>query len=345
MFKGAQQREDFDGVEVIRVRGLFKLPFKVYSGYLNWAKNKFDIVVEEAIGGQRPPFLASLYVREPLVAVWHQKNDRIFREQYPFPLALFLTAFEKIMALLYRNRILITPSLGAKEKILELGLKKERVKVVYNGVGHAFKQAKKNEKRQNTIVCLGKLRRYKRFDHALLAFQRVLPRTSKSCKLVIAGKVSEIDRGYVEWLRRLAVNLGIQEDVEFRLNISESEKLELLQKAKVLIQPSPIEGFGIVVIEANSCGTPVIVSSGVPNDVVVDGYNGFVYSYGNLNTLSSKIVGLIEDNALWDRTSKNAYDWAQRFSWKKSALEFEEILYSVASDKLRKHNFENRTEK
>ena len=102
-----------------------------------------------------------------------------------------------------------------------------------------------------------------------------------------------------------------------------------MQKAKVLIQPSPVEGFGIVILEANSCGTPVVVSSGIPQDVVINNYNGFRYPFGDLKDFALKIVRLIEDESLWTRISKNAYKWAQKFSWKNSVLEFNKLLQSL----------------
>ena len=106
--------------------------------------------------------------------------------------------------------------------------------------------------------------------------------------------------------------------VEILVNISEKEKLELLKKALILIQPSPVEGFSIVVAEANSCGTPVVVSDGVPCDVVHNGYNGFVYHFGDIDTCADNIVKLIGDNDIWNNISENAYEWSKQFTWSSS---------------------------
>jgi len=331
MFEGSQQREMSCGVELIRMKGALSLPLKVFSQYARRLKGRFDIVVEEVIGGQRPPFLAGLFVREPLIAVWHQRHDRIFREQYPFPMAVFLSLFELFLARVYRNRVVVTPSHGAKEKLIQLGFKHEKVKVVYDGVGEIFYRARANKKRQNVIVWLGKLRRYKRVDHALLAFKGVHSVMNKPCRLIVAGKVSEIDRGYVEWLHRLAERLEIEDNVEFRFNISEMEKLKLLEKARLLVQPSPVEGFSIVVAEANRCGTPVVVSDGVPSDVVVNGQNGLVYPFGDVAALEATISELMKNDAMWSKMSKNAYEWSKQFTWKSSVSEFIRISKSLCS--------------
>jgi glycosyltransferase involved in cell wall biosynthesis len=325
-FEGSTRKDVVDGVEVVRINGVWSLPFRILNEYLRRLKGRFDVVVEEAIGGQRPPFLAGAYVREPLVAVWHQRHNKIFREQYPLPLAVFLSFFERFLAQLYRNRTIVTPSNSAKEKLTQLGLKFENIKVVYDGVGEIFYNAVPRRKREDLIVWLGKLRRYKRADHAILALERVVNLANRPCRLVIAGKVSEIDSGYVDWLRELAERLKVAEFVEFKFNISEKEKLELLEKARVLVQPSPVEGFSIVVAEANRCGTPVVVSDGVPHDVVMDGHNGLVYSFGDVEGFAADVADLLQDDDLWNRMSKNAYEWSQQFTWENSIVRFQKIL-------------------
>lgn len=333
-FRGSMRAESIDGVRIVRIRGLLSLPLRLFGYYFKDLRGKYDIVVEEVIGGQRPPFLAGTYVREPLIAVWHQKHDKIFREQYPFPIAFLLSLLEVFLARLYRNRMIVTPSRGSKRKLLELGFEDKRVKVVYDGVGEIFSNARTDQKRENIIVCLGKLRRYKRIDHAILALKYLLDREALNCRLVIAGKVSEIDRGYFGELKDLTEKLGMVDHVEIRLNISEEEKLELLERARILVQPSPVEGFSIVVAEANRCGTPVVVSNGVPSDVVIDGYNGLVYPFGDTKALATAIVKLMKDNVLWGKMSKNAFRWSKRFAWESSVLEFQRILLHICSKQI-----------
>ncbi len=325
-FHGARDMEKVNGVELLRIKGLWSLPFKIGQVYFKKLKGKFDVVIEEAIGGQRFPFFSSLYVKEPLVAVWHQRNTTIFREQYSFPIATFLSFLEYFQARVYRNRMIITPSKSSKEEVLGLGFKKDRVSVVYDGVGDIFANVPISSKRDSLIVWLGKLRRYKHPDHAILALPQILKASGSDCKLVIAGKISEFDKSYIYELRNLCEKIRVASNVEFRFNISEAEKLELLRQASVLVQPSPIEGFSIVVIEANRCGTPVVVSDGVPSDVVRDGHNGIVYSYGDIDALSADVSKLLVDRELWEKMSRLAYLWSQKFTWKSATIELQKVL-------------------
>ena len=332
-FEGSTPEETCDGVEILRVLSSFSLPVKMFKTYLYKFKGRFDIVVEEVIGGQRFPFFGVLYAGVPLVAVWHQRNAKVFSEQYPFFMALPLSCFELVLARLYRKATVLTPSRGAKAQLGLLGLYDEKVKVVYDGVGTKFIDLALTGDREDMIVCLGKLRRYKRIDQAIVALKKVVKLTGKPTRLVVAGKLSEIDRCYLDKLRQLAEKLGVGELVEFRVNISEDEKMALLKRAKVLVQPSPVEGFSIVVAEANRCGTPVVVSDGVPFDVVREGVNGYVYHFGDIDGFAHKIAKLLSDDDVWCEMSRNAYEWSKQFTWESSTIKLEQILKGLIDDK------------
>ena len=330
-FKGSNNRENIDGIQIMRLRGLFALPLKMLRTYFKEFKGKYDIIIEEAIGGQRFPYFASLYIKEPLIAVWHQKHEKIFYEQYPYPIAVFLVLIEKMLAIIYRKRIIITPSKGAKQILLSLGFASKNIKIVNDGIGKMFENANSNRARRNIVVCLGKLRRYKRFDQAISTFKAVRKYLNNDYKLVIAGKISEIDYNYLAFLKQFAKKLDLECCVELRTNISEDEKINLLECSKVLLQPSPIEGFSIVVVEANRCGTPVIVSDGVPGDVVKDGYNGFVYPFNDIDASAEQLANLLNNKDLWKKMSINAIHWSKQFTWKKSSLNLQNYLKKLCN--------------
>jgi glycosyltransferase involved in cell wall biosynthesis len=328
-FEGAKPKETVEGVTIIRIKNSWRLSFDVLKIYLGKLKGNFDVIVEEAIGGQRLPFFSALYSKEPLISVWHQKNRKIFFEQYPFLLALVLSVSELMQAKMYKNKMIITPSKGAKRELLTMGFKFENVKVVYDGVKQKPTVPKPKESREETIVWLGKLRRYKRPDHVIMALPQVIKDAKTPINLIIAGKVSEFDTNYLKELTDLAENLGVAKNVVFKLNISEQEKADLLSNARVLVQPSPVEGFSIVVMEANLQGTPVVASSGVPKDVVIENFNGLVYQYGAIDNLSSAITKLFKDDLLWQKLSENSAMWAQNFTWEKSATNLQQIMQEL----------------
>ena len=120
--------------------------------------------------------------------------------------------------------------------------------------------------------------------------------------------------------------LGLQGHVDFRFNLTEDEKRTLINDARIVVLPSTVEGFGIVVLEANACGVPVIASSGVPEGAVKDGLNGLRYTFGDIEMLGAKIVQLLQDDALYSRLSQSAIKNAERFTWSRVGAQFERVV-------------------
>jgi glycosyltransferase involved in cell wall biosynthesis len=95
----------------------------------------------------------------------------------------------------------------------------------------------------------------------------------------------------------------------------------------VLLNPSPKEGWGLTVIEANECGTPVVASRrpGLV-DSVRDGETGFLAEYGDAEDFAEKTLALLGDPPLWRLCSDNAVRWARGFSWDEAAEKTETLL-------------------
>jgi len=310
-YPGARRSEEISGVRVLRPAPPTLLPLAALHLYQKEGR-RFDVVYQEAIGGTRLPFLAPLYVRKPLVAAWYQANGRIFSNQYPQPLAGALSAAERVLAVLHGRSVVVTPSEARRRDLLHLGFDPGRVFVVPPvGIDGPPPGHRPAAVRQPLIVWLGKVRRYKRIDHVVQAMQRVI-RDCPEARMVIAGR--QDDGAYQSELGRLIRDLGLGGRVSFALNLSEEQKYGLLSAARALVLPSPIEGFGIVILEANVCGTPAVVSDGVPEDAVVDGYNGLRVPFGDIDALAAGLVRVLKDDTLFEAISRNATQHAGKFS-------------------------------
>ena len=62
---------------------------------------------------------------------------------------------------------------------------------------------------------------------------------------------------------------------------------------------------------------------------MIDGHNGLVYPFDDVEALTAAIVELLKDDVLWSRMSKNAYEWSKQFTWESSVFEFLRILKHV----------------
>jgi glycosyltransferase involved in cell wall biosynthesis len=122
---------------------------------------------------------------------------------------------------------------------------------------------------------------------------------------------------------------GLGKHVEFKFDVSESEKKDLLKRSRVLILPSPVEGFGIVVLEANALGLPVVASDGVPESVVRHGENGLRYSFGDVDALAHRIVQILQDESIYDKLSDGSRSFVQQFAWSKVGAQFEGVVKRI----------------
>ena len=109
---------------------------------------------------------------------------------------------------------------------------------------------------------------------------------------------------------------------------SKDMKVKLMQEAWALIAPSVKEGWGMVVTEAAACGTPAIVSNVTGlRDSVVNGKTGIVLSSNPTETeVSLAMLTLLEDRQLRNELSKEAIEFAKKFSWEKSFDTFYQLL-------------------
>ena len=103
-----------------------------------------------------------------------------------------------------------------------------------------------------------------------------------------------------------------------------------------VVNSSIKEGWGIINIEANACGTPV-VSANVPGlrDSVRDGVSGLLYDYGNIDQLAASMRRVLTDNAMRERLSAGAVSWARQFDWSNSAATMTALCEAVIAGRWR----------
>ncbi len=144
-------------------------------------------------------------------------------------------------------------------------------------------------------------------------------------KLIIVGKgVSE----YAESLKALAHASEYRGDIIFQGYVTNEELVALYKHARAFVFPSHIEGFGMVIVEAMSCGVPVISSSNSAQGEVSNGYALTVDSK-DVAGFTDAMLKLQDDIVREDLIIKG-YERASHFSWKKSATEYAGIIEKIS---------------
>ena len=313
---------EIDGIEVHRIAGRYTLSLAVPSYFRRRLKRRrFDLVVEDL---NKVPFFSPLWANAPVALIVHHLfGTTAFREASP-PLALATWMLELPVPRIYRHVPTTVVSKSTREDLVRRGMEKHRIEVIPNGVDFKKLTPIPSGDRfpEPTLLYVGRLKQYKRIDLILRALA-VLSHRGIKCKLVITGRGSHGLR-----LKKLSVSLGIGDRVEFLGYVSETDKIELLQKSWIHLLTSPKEGWGIANIEAAACGTPTIASDSPGlRDSVLDGKSGVLVPHGDVEVLAQRIEDLLADEKLRGQMALEARRFAEGFSWDASALSMEQFLY------------------
>jgi glycosyltransferase involved in cell wall biosynthesis len=320
-FPGAPAEETIDGITVVRRGSRELFNFIVPFAYRTLRKRGFDVVVDDL---NKIPFFTPLFVREPLVAIAHHLFDRSIFLESAYPVAAYVYWTERLALDLYRRRGIpfMVVSASTQSEFLQRGYRREDLPIVHNCVNHALYHPTGVPRSAVPLVgYFGRLKKYKSVDHLLQAM--VLVRAAvPGARCVIVGEGDDRPR-----LEALAAAADPAESVTFTGFVPDARKVELLQEMWVMATPSSKEGWGLTVVEANACGTPVVASN-VPGlrDAVRNGETGLLYPYGDVPALAAALVQLLQNTELRKRLGEQAMTWAKTFDWDVAADRALEVL-------------------
>jgi glycosyltransferase involved in cell wall biosynthesis len=157
------------------------------------------------------------------------------------------------------------------------------------------------------------------------AYAQLKAQKRVAAQLVIAGKKSSL----TEKIEQLITNLGLENDVLLPGIVSDDDLPGLLSGARVFVFVSSFEGFGLPVLEAMACGTPVITSSATSLPEVA-GNAALMVSPGNVGELMEAITRVLDDEVLWNNLREQGLKRTPLFSWEHSARETLKIYEMLA---------------
>lgn len=220
------------------------------------------------------------------------------------------------------TRIVAVSEWTRKDVVRLLGADPAKVEVVYEGVEDRFRPLEptavaefreRNGLPAEYVLYLGTIEPRKNLVRLLDAYALIRERGIQ-LPLVIAGALGPGGRPVVDH----AANLGLDRDVRFVGFVPEEEKPLWYNSARFFVFPSQYEGFGLPVLEAFACGTPVITSnrSSLPE---VAGDAGLLVNPSDTHALADAMQRLSEDASLLRDLSRAGREQALRFSWRTAA--------------------------
>jgi glycosyltransferase involved in cell wall biosynthesis len=239
----------------------------------------------------------------------------VWDAEVPKPFAALGRRLEPHALRLYREVPVVTVSDSTREDLLRLGLKD--VAVVPNGRDQAPDLDGLPKETSPTFLFVGRLAANKRPDHAVRAFE-VIRDDLADARLWIVG------RGPLEQKLRQT----LPEGAEMLGYLPRKELYERMARAHCLLVPSVREGWGLVVIEANSVGTPA-VGYDVPGirDSIRPGETGLLATAGDFRALGRQGLEVLRDQEEFMVLRRQALEWSATFSWQTTAEHLMTLLH------------------
>jgi glycosyltransferase involved in cell wall biosynthesis len=324
--RGLPTRERIDGLDIIRLPfpklSRLTVPISVITRLLG----RSDILIDNGSVGF--PWLTPLYSQQPRIAIVYQVAAEIFNYELPRPLSDIAIKLEPWVYRGYRYSKIVTCSESTKSDLVRLGIPDHNIRVIRPGIGEAFLNFQPTGQKfaTPTVVCLSRFRRYKGVRYAVRAMKWVLEEVPNANLLIVGnGDDSEIR----DEIARTDLGYAIR-IVKRSPHYWDNEKRTLLAAAHAVVVPSVREGYGIVVIEANACGTPG-VGWNVPGlrDSIVDGKTGYLVPFGDVQQLGRKISMILRNDDSMGLMGSSTREWAKAHSWDRASEAFHRVIESI----------------
>jgi D-inositol-3-phosphate glycosyltransferase len=220
----------------------------------------------------------------------------------------------------------------AADLVRAYGARSDKIAVVPPGVDlHTFHPCDQQQSREllgvdleaQVVLFVGRIQPLKAPDVLIRAVARLVerqPERRRHLRLIVIGSASGPDAGWSGTLAPLAAQLGVADLVEFRPHAERSELFRYYCVSDVVGVPSYSESFGLVALEAQACGRPVVATdAGGLRHAVHDGHTGWLVDGHDTDDWADALAGMLDHPAERVRLGANAAAHAARFSWSTTA--------------------------
>ena len=310
-FKDAPLEETIDDINVVRRGGRDFFNYVVPNAYYELRRRRrFEIVLDDL---NKIPFFTPLFVKEPILAIAHHFFGKSIFKEVSQLYGGYVCGSEYLVRYIYRHTPFAVVSESTRQELRRWNMR-GNIHLLPNAVDLQRYKPGKQATDSPIIGYLGRIKKYKSVDHLIRALP-LIQQQVPDAKLKIIGGGDALPE-----LRKLAEALGLGGHVTFTDFVSHEDKVRHLNECSVIVNPSPKEGWGLTVIEANACRIPVVAadSPGL-RDSVVNGKTGILYEYGNLSAMAAAVVDLLLNSEKRRQFQANAGAWAEKWNWDASA--------------------------
>jgi glycosyltransferase involved in cell wall biosynthesis len=253
--------------------------------------------------------IASIYRRIPVVMTWHEIWEDYWYE-YLGRIGFIGELIERLISRLSKNSIAVSEL--TKKGLVSLGVNDKDIHLVANGIDLRRISRINPSPYTCDIIFIGRFIKEKNLDKLIEAVDLIRKKMPDiRCHIIGDGPEKKT-------LVALVSVFGLKKNIQFFGGKEYDEVIAMIKSSKVLVLPSTREGFGIVVLEAFSCGIPVITVKSPRNAAVelVNNDTGIIVDL-DAGELGESIYTLITDDILRKKMSLSAISKASEYDWDK----------------------------
>jgi len=279
-------------------------------------------------------FVAPAYLRQKSVVTVHDLAFKLFPETLTRLRRLYLgKATERSVRC--ADRVIAVSHAVRSDIVRRLSVLPERVVVTPEGGFESAGLAPRLKSRYlarllgwdgDYILFMGTMEPRKNLKRLLAAFSMLRKRYEPKCKLVIVGRKGWLTQG----IQHELVEKAIERDVVFTGFLPDSVVISLMQDASVFVMPSLYEGFGLPLVTAMTCGTPIAASNAGAIPEVV-GEAGLSFDPYDTEAIAEGMRRILSSPSLAEKLVRAGKRRHRQFSWVKCARETVEVYRDVLS--------------
>ena len=205
----------------------------------------------------------------------------------------------------------------------------QKLRIVYPGVNvDLFKPT--STKKENTLLVVGRIQPQKGQINTLKLFHK-LHMLSPDLKLNFVGGPSGNDgKEYLKTIENEIEQTGLKNNVQFLNSATQEQLINEYNKAKIVVHASQYETFGLIALEANACGVPVVsINQGPLKETIENGQNGYIAESFEDENLILFCKNILSDNEYQSKTQINCLNVAKQYDWKNTAKQLKEIYQEL----------------
>ena len=208
-----------------------------------------------------------------------------------------------------------------------------KIKKITPGVDREIFSPDLSVKRENIFLSIGRIQEQKG-QLQTLEFLNNFKKIENDFKCIfIGGPSGKQGHEYLQELKKTVKDLNLERHVEFSDNLPQTKIIELLNKAKLLIHTSQFETFGLVAIEANTMGVPVLtINNGSLMEIIENNKNGYLSDSLIDKDVNNFVSHLLNEVRKFEEVSLSCIEKSKKYDWQNTSEILQNIYKELVTD-------------